>query len=125
MIEIKGKIWHKKEKTFNDNIFTLHDCWNLDKDNDVFLQYTGLHDKNGKEIYEGDIVRISEDELRRVIFVDAGFALQTITKKEFNGGYPSKYLHKQLNMYMETPTTSFVEIIGNIYENPNLINQHK
>ena len=110
--EIKGKVWHKKEKTFNDNIFTLHDCWNLDKDNDVFLQYTGLHDKNGKEIYEGDVVK------SKLIGEENEGEIWEIGFNPF-GGFVSPGGKAFDNSWREH------EIIGNIYENPDLINQHK
>ena len=67
------------------------------------MQYTGLHDKNGKEIYEGDIVRLK--------WKDAGnHAKQTIRSVQWNG-----------NGYGCALTEYECEVIGNIYENPELI----
>ena len=71
--EIKFRAWNKNlKKMFKIGQITLEKgTWNF-KPNDrdfigmsipyqpsfVLMQYTGLHDKNGKEIYEGDIIRI-------------------------------------------------------------------
>ena len=71
--EIKFRAWHKDlKKMFKIGQITLEKgTWNFEpNDRDfigmsipsqpsfVLMQYTGLHDKNGKEIYEGDIIRI-------------------------------------------------------------------
>lgn len=63
-------------------------------------QYTGLTDKNGKKIFEGDIVKISNDEIFEVKYEDGGF-----TAGLFLGDWD--YGH--------------VEVIGNIYDNPELM----
>lgn len=76
----------------------------------VIQQYTGLKDKNGKEIYEGDIVKTKWQNKAEMIWLecDAAFALRTVgdvVKDEIMYGF------KDTEM----------EIIGNIYENPELI----
>ena len=72
------------------------------------LQFTGLHDKNGKEIYEGDIVRI-----------DGG--LKWICKWSDNHArfYFDTGLHKTYDFSAQE--SSDFEVIGNIYENPELL----
>lgn len=69
MRDIKFRAWHKKEKyiepvddlqMFNEdlNIGIPSKDYFLGKEDVILMQYTGLHDKNGKEIYEGDIVKV-------------------------------------------------------------------
>jgi uncharacterized phage protein (TIGR01671 family) len=76
--------------------------------NCVALQYTGLNDKNGKEIYEGDIIHLKFGELNANLVVkwDKYMGL-----KYHNGGWTSL-------VHVDTHG----EVIGNIFENPELPN---
>lgn len=77
----------------------------------VIMQYVGLKDVNGKEVYEGDIINCSRGCPHKVIFV-----------KEYGGNYlggmPCWYLSGLNEGYV---WTGVEEIIGNIYENPELL----
>ena len=79
------------------------------------MQFTGLHDKNGKEIYEGDIMQHKFDERLfscLISFDDGAFVLQNIGV--------DGYLMDKIRLTQ----TSCIEriVIGNIYENPELLN---
>lgn len=71
------------------------------------LMSTGLKDKNGVEIYEGDILKNQWNER----FVIEWYSPRFILKEKYNGGFD----------YFEIETESILEIIGNIYQNPELL----
>lgn len=75
----------------------------------TLLQYTGLKDKNGKEIYEGDIVRYNTGEA-------------WIVKWSGRGGFIyADNGNKNTAATNQLPDMHEVEVIGNIYENPELL----
>lgn len=73
----------------------------------VVMMSTGLKDINDTEIYEGDIVKNIYDEIYVVKWFDAGFHLE----EKYNGGFDYSELHFGNNK----------EVIGNIYENQDLM----
>lgn len=70
----------------------------------VVMQYTGLKDKNGKEIYEGDIVRYFREELAQIKFLEGSFVISS-----------KLYTDIFYNLMGE------IEVLGNIYENEELL----
>ena len=81
------------------------------------LEYTGLKDKNGREIYEGDIIPISnETETRNayVEFYDGAFVIAG-PAADGSGEILRALLGELVDEYKAT------EVIGNIYENPELL----
>ena len=72
------------------------------------MQFTGLHDKNGKEIYEGDLVKLDgSNETWEILWLDAGLTAFTLDKRGLT------------NSLWRFPKT--IEIIGNVFENPDLV----
>jgi uncharacterized phage protein (TIGR01671 family) len=78
----------------------------------ILMQYTGLKDKNGREIYEGDIV---ETDLGKgvVVFDSAAFLIRNLEDDEYYG-FEDFFSLYEGGCYL-------VEVLGNIYENPELL----
>lgn len=84
------------------------------------MQYTGLKDKNGVEIYEGDVFgllggdveRPNEYEFHAKVYFDNDFSAFCV--ELYNGGW------EYLSDYLDNPKNER-EVIGNIYENPELV----
>ena len=87
----------------------------LEDEDATIMQSTGLHDKNGKEIFEGDILGIETDEgvLNVNIFWDSKHALFMFESKKYN--------EEELLAELVEDNTYPFEIAGNIYENPELL----
>jgi len=130
MREIKFRAWDKKEKkmrwwvdsivwTANGEVESIEQCSAIhceaNKAEDVdLMQYTGLKDKNGKEIYEGDVLKFEEGDTAQVVWMDDGFKL---VGDEFEGDA----LFPQIRSTDGEPAI-WSEVIGNIYENSELLN---
>jgi uncharacterized phage protein (TIGR01671 family) len=81
------------------------------------MQCTGLKDKNGKLIYEGDIVSIDDGELK-------GIAQRHDKFDEYYGCIEIKLICKYTTIYKPTVFAES-EVIGNLYENKELLEEYK
>ena len=125
--EIKFRAWHKDlKKMFKIGQITLEKgTWNFEpNDRDfigmsipsqpsfVLMQYTGLHDKNGKEIYEGDILKVYYKGMSGVGYV------------EYDNDYCEyKIIINTDKDYFSLWKSIDLEKIGNIYDNPELLGE--
>lgn len=128
MREIKFRIWdeeeHKMERAlavdwfFKTAITSANPATNShprgvsfrDKD-EILMQYTGLQDRNGREIYEGDIIEFLENEsgetwTAKIVFENLAFKALDVE----DGGYEYDF-----------DDLTDIEVIGNIYKNPELL----
>lgn len=133
MREPKYRIWIKDEgamcyglRATSSQHFT--NSFRYRKHEVVLMQYTGLKDKNGKEIYEGDIIKIIKhtshedmvyikESIGVVKFYYGSFIMEVFREKD------RKHVNyiRQLTDIAEFIKMDNVEVIGNIYENPELL----
>jgi len=131
MREIKFRAWNIGGKIMNYSIAGLYPSEygiavqvngsrDINSINYVLLQYTGLKDKNGKEIYEGDVVKILDTSISK----HYDFIGECVWY-EFSCGFNLRKGNHDLMFKRLDSTTEQYEIIGNIYENPNLLDDKK
>lgn len=133
MREIKFRAWDKKEKKMYYDVQNTYDfminnggCFEesfkdvLEYDNYVVMQYTNCYDINGKEIYEGDIIRLEGVDDREI-----GSTWEHIGKIEYKRGaffvcYFDYYADGDEELICDAQV-EFGTVIGNIYENKELL----
>jgi uncharacterized phage protein (TIGR01671 family) len=127
MRTIKFRAWDKEEKSWVADGLAMdlyysakvgcfmfdNDSYDLARKDIEFVQFTGLYDRNGKEIYEGDVVQIAQDLI--------GWFPQDTDKPII------KVVEYFMCTFLPLPQvhgvagSGAIQIIGNIYENPELI----
>ena len=137
MRTIKFRAWNNKKEMMHDSDSQIGGLWSVEfingspeyynpDDNMVLMQYTGLKDKNEKEIYEGDYVVMDVwnggdgyeepneiDEFEGIVTWNInGFNIST---KDKDGKFEPEMCLCENNVYTKT------EVLGNIYENPELL----
>jgi len=131
MREIKFRAWDTVKKRFDyEPIVMDGKVYDLDSFDGfvgfsegrmILQQYTGLKDKNGKEIYEGDILQFvtfnydGSDNGLEIGYVDWEEAATAYVIREKIGDEEARWL------YVVLANDDEVEVIGNIWDNPELL----
>lgn len=143
MREIKFRAWDEVSKKWVYHIVPNKGCpsavWEGSFDWDDLLewkQFTGLKDKNGREIWEGDILSFPDTESE---YVDVGIGNVKVAEFPLNAFFPVEFKECEFGMTVEGTEhgingwislrafnedyykMSECEVIGNIYENPELL----
>lgn len=117
--EIKFRGWNGREIV--EDLITFHEesnfsspVYKMSTGCNVIMQFTGLLDKNSKEIWEGDVV-VYQDEPHVVQYVNhmGGYALTSYSWNHSMDGILGD----------GTVSNKYYEVIGNIFEHPNLLSE--
>jgi len=87
----------------------LKPCEWIDSKWVILMQYTSLVDEDGKEIYEGDLLKYADSPIYTVSFSNGEFIM---VGKSINGSFQRS---------LREDITHFMKVIGNIYENKELL----
>lgn len=124
MTILKFRAWDEDSQRMNGNveIYIAKDKTievRPKDDKTIVMQSTGLKDKNGKEIFDGDIVKFSDcddDVYVTPVVWDKNYACFGVS---FSGKYPMSFDYLE-EFYTELKD---IEVVGNIYENPELLGE--
>ena len=115
MFEIASIDFEEKKAVLSNGVIKL---LNVDFKQFELLQYTGVKDKNGKEIYEGDIVLIKLDETSTWHKTVVGFKKGAFIASLIDG---EDYIY----IFNRGFDNNDFEVIGNIYENKKLLEENE
>ncbi len=120
MIEVKFRVWDLHLGIMQFDAYLCHEFVRyLQEDRYITMQYTGLKDRNGREIWEGDVLGDEYGNVRYEVFrIEGGFGVNT--HKDDLGRYTVFYTalgDVQMASYVGTNCV----VMGNKYENEGLI----
>lgn len=114
--ELKFRAWNTDYANPIMEYFVWNDLKKIERLQDkVIMQFTRLHDKKGKEIYEGDIFCVSNNKKYQIRYCSQGES-----SYEWCGACFILWCDDQMFFPFDEYAIKNGEVIGNIYENPEL-----
>ncbi|MGV0167628.1 YopX family protein [Furfurilactobacillus sp. WILCCON 0119] len=114
----KREIYYVRAQNIKDFADVERYCGHAEIEELMLEQYTGLHDVNGKEIYEGDIVTTGSEEI-----------VVTFSEQHHEEEYGSDFIYQGFNVELGCGYPMAIRekytVIGNIHENPELLEAEK
>lgn len=123
--EIKFRAWmenkmlsHEDLVDMDQEFYAMYTILTEPQEDITFMQYTGLKDKYSKEIYEGDIVRVN-----KLTYETSGLLPENLMVKYYGGMFQFFRGNRECLMGLHLLYLEDGEVIGNIYENPELLEE--
>lgn len=121
MREIKFRAWAEFEQRmltmYDMRDFKFREIEKMPELEYMLMQYTGLKDRKGQEIYENDIVTF-DDAHYQIVFKGEGWTLCAVHSDNLSPyDMPNLYMQELIN----SPGHTRTDVVGNIYENPELL----
>lgn len=116
-------VYIRKTEQYDDSLLLRFEK-HFETETPIYMQFTGLYDCNGKEIYESDIVAITlkDESALKAKEYNWNWLEEKMAIKYDDGGWKLYIPHKKMNFPMLFYTHSLiVEVIGNVYENSELL----
>lgn len=114
MLRVKALVYEEKTRCVCGYAYDFY----IEDENAIIMQSTGLKDKNGQEIFEGDIVSDGYDTGDIKNHETLGFYM--VDKKGIECWFSDGATIEDFEEYVKT-AFKIIEVIGNIYENPELL----